>query len=382
MSGPRYDLLIAGGHVVDPSQALSAVRDVAVSGHQIARVAPNLPRGDAKQVIDATGLVVTPGLIDLHVHVYEGVTPIGLAADPNCVAKGVTTVVDAGSAGAHTFPAFLKQVITVVQTRVFALLNISVIGQSSFSRDVPYGELLELRYANTKTAIREMDQHRDVILGLKVRLSREIVGDSDLRALALAKEAALGAGRPVMAHIGGTHSSLREILALLGKGDVVTHAFHGRDGGILDSAGRALPEVREAISRGVLLDVGHGAKGFSFEVAEKALDQEIIPATISTDLHQGNVAGPVFDLATTLSKFLSLGLSLEQVVERATLNPAKAFGLPDGLGTLKQGAEADVALFSLAEGDFEFVDALGARRVGHRKMVATSTIKSGRVYSN
>jgi dihydroorotase len=377
-----YDLLIAGGRVVDPSQGLSALRDVAIGGHQIARLAPNIPRGDAQRIIDATGLVVTPGLVDIHVHVYEGVTPVGIPVDPNCVAKGVTTVFDAGSAGAHTFPAFLKQVINVVDTRVFTLLNISVIGQASFSRDVPYGELLDLRYANPKVAIRVIEEHRGVILGVKVRLSREVAGENDLKALALAKEAAVGAGVPLMVHIGGTHSSLSEILAMLGKGDVVTHTFHGREGGILDSAGRVLAEVRAATSRGVLLDVGHGRGSFSFEVAEKAFQQEIMPGTISTDLHHGNVGGPVFDLATTLSKFLDLGLSLEQVVERATTNPAKAFGLPNGLGTLKEGAEADVALFSIAQGDFEFADAVGAKRVGHHKLVLSATIKAGRIYGN
>ena len=380
MPGTTYDLLIAGGRVVDPAQGLAATRDVAIVGHSIARVAPDLPRGDAKKVIDAAGLVVTPGLIDVHVHVYDGVAPLGIAADPNCVAKGVTTVLDAGSAGAHTFPGFLRHVVTVVDTRVFALLNISVIGQASFSLDDPYGELLDLRYASPKSAIRVIEEHRDVILGVKVRLSREIAGENDLKALSLAKEAAAAAGLPVMVHIGNTHAPLQTILAMLGTGDVVTHTFHGRENGILDANGRVLDEVRAAAARGVLFDVGHGAGSFSFEVAEKALRQEIMPGTISSDLHRWSME-PVHDLATTLSKFLHLGLSLEQVIERATANPASAFGFPSGLGTLREGAEADVGLFSILDGDFVFTDAQRKTRVGHRKLVASATIKAGRIYS-
>jgi dihydroorotase len=378
----QYDLLIAGGTVVDPSQGLSALRDLAITGHQIGRLAADIPRGHARKIVDATGMVVTPGLIDVHVHVYDGVMPISIPADPNCVAKGVTTVVDAGSAGAHTFPAFLKHVVNIVDTRVFALLNLSVIGQASFSRDVPHGELLDLRYASPPAAIRVIEAHRGVIKGVKVRLSRMVAGEDDLRALELAKEAASGAGVPLMVHVGDTHSPLSEILARLEKGDIVTHAFHGQGGGILDATGRILTDVRAATQRGVLLDVGHGARGFSFDVAEKALQQDISPWTISTDLHFLNVAGPVFDLATTLSKFLMLGLSLEQVVERATSNPAKTFALPDGLGTLREGAEADVAVFSLAEGDFEFADASGVTRIGHRKLISAATIKAGQIYGS
>src|SRR5688572_12760458 len=183
---PRYDLLVKGGRVVDPSQGLSAERDIAISGHNIARVASAIPETEARQVLDARGKIVTPGLIDIHVHVYDGVAPLGIPADPNCVAKGVTTAVDAGSAGAHTFPGFRKYVIERVETRVFALLNISVVGQSTLSTDNPFGELLDLRYANPKLAARTIEQHRDLIVGVKIRLTRNIAGDHDLQALKLA----------------------------------------------------------------------------------------------------------------------------------------------------------------------------------------------------
>jgi dihydroorotase len=380
--GARYDLLIRGGRVVDPSQGISAERDVAIAGRTVARLAANIPEAEARQVLDARGKIVTPGLIDIHVHVYDGVAPLGIPADPNCIAKGVTTAVDAGSAGAHTFPGLRKYVINVVDTRVYALLNISVAGQSTFSTSNPHGELLDLRYANPKLAIRTIEQNRDVILGIKVRLSQNIAGDHDLEALKLAREASDAVRLPLMVHIGGTHASLPAILQMLKKGDVITHSFRGSPGGILDDRGRVLREIRKAVAEGVHLDVGHGAGSFSFDTAEKALKQELLPGTISSDVHQYNVNGPVFDLATTLSKFLHLGMTLDQVVERATANPANTFGFPRGLGTLREGAEADVAVFSMNEGRFEFVDSVGGKRVGSRKLVPVATVKSGRIYGS
>ena len=378
----RYDLLVKGGRVVDPSQRLSAVRDIGISGGRVTRVARDLSASDARQVLDAHGKIVTPGLIDVHVHVYDGVTPLGIPADPNCIARGVTTVLDAGSAGAHTFPGFRKYVVNVVDTRVFALLNLSVVGQSTLSMDNLFGELLDLGYANPRLAIRTIERNRDVILGLKVRLSKNIVGENDLKILGMAREAAAAVNLPVMVHIGDSHSPLPDILNGMGKGDVLTHTFHGRERGILDSRGRVLSEVRSAVERGVHLDVGHGAGSFSFEVCEKALEQGVVPGTISSDLHQYNVHGPVFDLATTLSKLLHLGLTLEDVIERSATNAAATFGFPGGLGTLREGAETDVAVFSLMEGDFEFLDTLDEKRIGHRKLVPVATVKAGKIYGS
>lgn len=384
-AAPRYDLLIKGGRVVDPSQSLSAPRDVAISGAKIARVAPEIAASEARQVLDARKRIVTPGLIDIHVHVYDGVAPLGIPADPNCIAKGVTTAVDAGSAGAHTFPGLRKQVIERVATRVYALLNISVVGQSTLSDDNPWGELLDLRYANAKLAIKTIEQNRDVILGVKIRLTRNIAGDHDLAALRIAREAADAVKLPLMVHIGGGYSPLPTILAELKKGDVITHTFRGGTGGILDDRNRIIPEIRRVVERGVHLDVGHGAGSFSWQVAEAALKQEVFPGTISSDVHQFNVAGPVFDLATTLSKFMHLGMTLDQVIERATANPANTFGFPKGLGTLREGSEADVAIFGLEEGDFELADGFPAkreRRVIHRRLAPVATVKAGRLYGS
>jgi dihydroorotase len=378
----QYDLLIKGGKVVDPAQQLSAVRDVAITGHRVTQIAENIPENQARQVLNARGKVVTPGLIDVHVHVYDGVAPLSIPPDPNCIAKGVTTVLDAGSSGAHTFPGFRKYVVNVADTRVCALLNISVVGQSTLSTDNRFGELLNLAYVNPQLAIRTIERNRDVILGIKVRLSKHITGENDLKVLGMAKEAAAAVNLPVMVHIGDSHSPVQQILDGLGKGDVLTHTYHGNAEGILDDSGRVLPEVRKAVARGVNLDVGHGAGSFSFDVCEKALAQDVIPGTISSDLHEYNVRGPVFDLATTLSKFMHLGLTLEEVIERAATNPARTFGFPQGLGTLKEGAEADVAVFSLEEGNFPFVDTLKQTRIGHRRLTPVATVKAGRIYGS
>jgi dihydroorotase len=378
----RFDVIVQGGHVVDPSQNLSAVRDVAITGGKVARIAEAIPAAEARQAIDARGMLVTPGLIDLHVHVYDGVAPLGIPADPNCIAKGVTTVVDAGSAGAHTFPGLRKYVINVVDTRVFALLNISVVGQSTLSPDNPWGELIDLRLANPKLAIKTIEQNRDVILGIKIRMTENIAGRHDLQALKLAREASDAVNLPLMVHIGGSFSTLPQILALLRKGDVITHSYRQGAGGILDDRNRVLGEVRKAVRDGVNLDVGHGAGSFSWTTAEAALAQDLPPGTISSDVHQYNVAGPVLDLATTLSKFMHLGMKLEDVIARATANPARTLGFPQGLGSLREGSYGDVAIFKMTEGDFVLQDSVKQSRTVHRRLMPVATLKSGRLYGS
>jgi dihydroorotase len=377
---PRYDLLVRGGRVVDPSQGISDERDVAISGSKVARVAKNIPESEADQILDARGKIVTPGLIDLHVHVYDGVVPYGIPPDPSCIARGATTVVDAGSSGAHTFPGFRRHIINVASTRVFALLNISVIGQASSSFTNQWGELLDIRYANPKLAISTIEKNRDVIKGIKVRLGRNLSGDNDIPALKIAREAADAVELPIMVHIGGTTSPLPDILAMLKKGDIVTHCYRAGDGGVLDDKGKVLKAVFQAGERGILFDVGHGVGSFSFDIAEKAMKQDLLAGTISSDLHQLNVAGPVFDLATTLSKFMILGMTLDQVIERASTNAARTFDFPSGLGSLREGSEADVAVFDLREGNFDFVDSEKQTRVGHLKLLPVATVRSGQIY--
>ena len=376
----RYSLLVKGGRLIDPSQGLSAPRDIAVSGSKIARVAESIPQSEALHVIDASSRIVTPGWIDIHTHVYDGVAPLGIPADPNCIAKGVTTAIDAGSAGAHTFPGLRKYVINTAETRILALLNISVVGQSTLSQDNPWGELLDLRYANAALAAKTIERHRDVIVGMKVRLTRNIAGEHDLEVLRRAREAADAAALPVMVHIGGSHSTVPEILALMKPGDVITHSFRGGEGGILDDDGRVHDEILEGVASGIHLDIGHGAGSFSFDTAEKALEQGLLPGTISSDVHQFNVHGPVFDLATTVSKFLQLGLTLEEAIRRVTSNPSQVFGRLNQLGTLREGSEADIAVFSMDQGEFHLTDALGATRTARSMLRPVATVKAGRLY--
>jgi len=261
-------------------------------------------------------------------------------------------------------------------------LNLSVVGQSTLSPDNKYGELLNLNYVNKELAVRTIERHRDLILGIKIRLSKTIAGENDLRILQMARDTADAVKLPIMVHIGGTYTPLENLLPLLRAGDVVTHCFHGRRQGILDANGRVLPAVFAAIRRGVHMDVGHGEGSFSFDVADKAIKQGIVPDTISSDLHQFNVHSPVFDLVTTLSKFLHMGLTLEQVIARATANPVKIFGFAEGLGTLREGAEADISVLALHDGEFAFTDSMGQRRTGHQKLTPVATVKAGRLYGS
>jgi len=376
MEGELYDLMIVGGTLVDPGSGLHALRDVAIDQGRIVAVESGMPRDGAWDVLDASGYLVTPGLIDMHVHVYAGVTHYGVDPDAACLARGVTTVNDAGSAGADTFEGFRRYVIQVAETRVTAFLHISALGLIS-----PLDNELELlKHADPERAIAVCERNRDVIRGVKVRLTRTIVGNNGIQPLRLALQAAEALRMPLMAHVGDTPSPLGEILALMRPGDFLTHCFHGRPHGILSDRGDVLPEVKEAIGRGVIFDVGHGVGSFSFDVARRALATGLTPGTISSDLHYYNANGPVFDLPTTMSKFLLLGLGLDDVLMKTTAVPARLLGLADQLGAVRPGFLADLAVFRLAEGDFEFEDSMRQRVRGKQKLEPVAVIRRGRVY--
>ena len=371
-----FDLVLRGGTVVDPGQGPAARQDVAIAQGRIVRVAPEIEAGPPTEVLEASGHLVTPGLIDMHVHVYPGVSHYGVDPDSTCLTRGVTTVCDAGSAGADTFEGLRRYVISVSETRVLAYLNISSIGMVSPLNN----ELEDLRNANPERAIAVCERNRDVIQGVKVRLARAMVGQNGIQPLKLARRAAEETGMPIMVHVGDTPGPLGEILAELRPRDVVTHCFHGRPHGVLDPHGEVLPEVREAATRGIVFDVGHGVGSFSFDVARKALRGGLVPGTISSDLHYYNVNGPVFDLATTMSKFLHLGLTLDEVLARTTRTPADLLGLSTHLGAVREGMLADLAVFRLASGDFEFEDSMGERVHGRAKLEPVAVVKGGRIY--
>ena len=375
----QYDTLIKGGTVVDPSQGIHAPRDVAFSQGVVAAVAKEIPTWQASRVVDASGLYVTPGLVDLHVHVFEGVSFLGVPPDPSCLARGVTTVVDAGSAGADTFPGFRKYVIEVSETRILATLNIS--SQGMLSRAV--GELDDIKWADVPRALQMIEEHRDLILGVKVRLTRNSIVSEAAGMLPLyrAREASDAAGLPIMVHPNGAWcDTLDDILAVMRERDIITHSYHGSSAGILDNDGKVRHAVREARERGILFDVGHGAGSFSWDVCERALAQGFPPTTISSDLHTGSIHSPVFDLATTVSKFLHLGLTLDDAVSKVTQVPAGVIGMAGQIGTLTPGAYGDAAVFRLEEKKIELVDSSRQTRIADKRLVPVAVIKGGRVY--
>jgi len=375
----NYDLLISGGTLIDPVQGIHDRRDVAFSGGCVANVAPSIPRDQAAKTIDATGKLVVPGLIDAHVHVYPGVSHYGIDPDETCLAHGATTVVDAGSAGAGTFGGFRKYVIEASATRILAHLNISSMGM--LSQEV--GELDSIKWASVPKALATIERNRDVILGVKVRLTREeLVGaEAGLKPLFLAREAADAAGLPIMVHPQNSWaSSLDEVLAVMRNGDVLTHMYHDMPHGILDENGKIRPAVRAARDRGVIFDVGHGQGSFNWDICERALAQDFEPTTISSDLHRHNVDGPVFDLVTTISKFLALGLSLEDALDKVTAAPARVVGMEGRIGTLAPGAEGDAVVLDLEEGSFPLQDSRLVARIGKVRLVPIAVIKAGREY--
>jgi dihydroorotase len=375
-----YDLLLKNGTLVDPSTKLNGKGDLAINGAHIAATLEPGTEVKAKRVIDAAGLIVMPGFIDLHVHVFSGVTHYGVDADPTCLGRGVTTALDAGSSGAATFPGFRKYVIDVSRTRLFALLNISALGLvPGAETDVGLGELEDLRYCDVKAAIRTVEANRDVILGVKIRLSDILAagGKNEQEALLRAREVCDAVGLPLMIHTPRSSLTMQQILNELRPGDVLTHSFHGHRCGIMDADMQVLPEVRRKIDEGLLLDIGHGKGSFTFEVARAALAQGVAPNTISSDLHAYNLNGPVYDLVTTINKFLHLGMELDDAVRRVTTIPAKFLHMDDQIGTFRPGAVADVVATELIEGEFDLTDTFDVTETGRFKLEPRLIFRAG-----
>ena len=275
-----YDLLLTNGTLIDPAAGIHDKRDIAVSGQRVAAVLDAGSGAEAKRVIDVSGLLVTPGFIDLHVHVFSGVTHYGIEVDPTCLARGVTTALDAGSSGALTFPGFRKYVIDVCQTRLFALLNISALGLvSGQETQPPLGELEELQYCDVGSAVKMIEANRDLILGVKVRLSHFLAagGKNEMAALTRARETADAVGLPLMVHSPLSSLATPSILDELRSGDILTHCFHGHGaGGIVDDDLKILPEVRKKVQEGLRLDIGHGRGSFTFQIARSAMAQGVV----------------------------------------------------------------------------------------------------------
>ena len=347
-----------------------------MTADRITAIAPHLPDGDSARVIDARGMLVTPGLVDLHVHVWSGVAELAIDNDPHHLARGTTTVVDAGSAGANTFPGFRRYVVEPSRTRTLAFLHISGMGQL----DLAIGELEDIRWARVDRAVEMARANPDVIVGIKLRLSTAMVGSNARTAFDRALEAGEQIAKPLMLHIGGTAEGdlpLDEALGRLRPGDIVTHCFTAWPPGIVDSTGKVIDAAIDARRRGVLFDVGHGAGSFSFRVAEAALADGFAPDTVSSDLHVANVDGPVYDLVTTLSKFLLLGLSLQDVLRMSTASPARAIGRSGDLGTIEVGRVADLTVLRLVEGHVTLRDTLGESREATQRLEPVGAVRAG-----
>jgi dihydroorotase len=372
-----HDLVVAGGHVLCPATGVDTVADVAIDDGRIAAIGEGLP---GRERVEAGGLLVVPGLIDLHVHVYEGVSHYGIDADTFLLRRGTTTGVDVGSAGAQTFPGLRRMVIDHAQTRVYAYLHIAVEGMIS----VLVGELEDLRWASVEQCVSVAEANRDVVAGVKLRAGYQMVGPDPRPALGLALEAADALALPLMVHVIDMPMPLPELLARLRPGDVVTHCFHGNDGGLLDESGQVWPAAVAARERGVLFDVGHGVGSFTWRVARAALAQGFPPDTISSDIHAHNHAGPVHDLPRTLSKLLHLGMPLRDVIAAATSRAGAhlAHVAPAGLGTLAPGAPGDLSLLERQRGRFALVDgehrlSAGVTEHAEERLVARSAVHAG-----
>lgn len=370
------DLIIRGGQVIDPLTGRRGIYDIAVSNGKIAEFSePGSLAGVGGNELDATGCYVVPGLIDLHAHVFESVEGMGAQADIVGVQQGVTTVVDAGSSGEQNFHHFMAESVKKNKTDVKAWLNISSLGLEGSKSELK--DITTLHIDRTIERIREFPQ---VIVGIKARMSGSVVRNSGVEPLRIAKVAAREAQVPVMVHIGNAPPQLDEVLDLLDAGDVVTHAFHGKPGGLLSEAGELIPAARAALNRGVLLDIGHGSASFSFRVMEQARQLGVHPNSISTDIYVDNWRnGPVYSQTLTMSKLLAVGYSLEQVVEMSTLAPAKVLKLADRIGTLKEGTPADITLLRLVNESVELVDADGQILTGQQVLKACHTVKDGAI---
>jgi dihydroorotase len=372
------DLLIKGGTVVDPAQNLHAALDVAVKDGKILELAPDIAASRALRVVSAKGKLVTPGLIDVHVHVFEGVGPTGVNADQYCLGRGVTTAIDAGSTGYADIAGFRQYVIKPSSTRVYALVDIGARGTILGL----IGNYANLDWVNAQLTARAAETNKPDVVGIKVRLSREITGSNDLEIFRRALEAARITRLPLTVHVGDSFSPLPEILVQLRKGDVLTHCFTGRPNGPLDANGKIIPEMIDCRQRGVFFDVGDGGPHLDLGVAEKCLQQNFLPDTIGTDLGGLSYNGPVYDLVTELSKFLLLGLTVDQVIERVTIRPTRIYNFGADFGSLRPGSVADITVLEVRECSFLFTDSTGKKRTGRQKLQSAAAVRAGKLYVN
>ena len=371
----EYSLIIRGARVIDPAEGVDRYSDIAIKDGKISGIG-NFADASADRIIDATGMVASPGWIDLHAHVYEGaVMSGGVHADRDAgVATGVTTVVDAGSAGAGTWQGFKEYVVERSTTRVLAFMNVSLMP----ARGPRHGDWQNFSQGKT-IKLAEQEAESGLCLGINVLASQNHCGNLGITPMKLARQASRLSGTGLMVHLGEAPPIVEDVLNLMDDGDILTHCFKGTAGNILGRDKKPLPETWAAIERGVKFDIAHGSASFSFETARYAMDAGVPLHAISTDLHGGNLHGPVFDMATTMTKFLHLGLSLPEVIRLSTQSPAELIHREHELGSLAPGREADITLFRLIDGDFEVMDSERQREVASQRLQVEYTVRAGQV---
>jgi dihydroorotase len=379
---PAYDLVITGGRVLDPGRGVDAVLDVAVRDGRIARVAPGIGAAAGVRSVDARGRIVTPGLIDVHAHIYHMGIENGLDPDLAGVRSGVTTLVDGGSAGSANYEGFSRHVIAKAATRVLANIHIARAGLAFMP------EARDASDIDHDATVEAIARHRGEIIGVKVRALGPAARTLGVAYIEKAVAAAREAGVRVMVHIGDpadrapeTANLTRALLPLLEPDDILTHLFTGAPGKALDTLGRAVPELVEAKDRGVVFDPAHGRFNLSFEVAKRMMDQDIIPYTISTDITRQGHAGRVRSMTHIMGKFLALGYSLSEVIRMSTYNPARLVGRQEDLGTLAEGTTADIAILEEATGEWDYEDAEAVMIQGQKALCPVLTFKGGVQYS-
>lgn len=378
-----YDIVIKGGRLIDPSQGINDTRDIAVSRGKIADIDRQIEDAEAGKVIDARGKIVTPGLIDLHTHVAHGIIDIGLDPDETGVRSGVTTVCDCGSTGTVNFPTFKRDVVSRATTDVFCFLHVVPDGLAV----IP--EPWRLTDLNPAAMVSMIERNRDVIKGVKIRAMGALVKSLGIEGMKIAKKAASGAGVPLMIHIGAdpdepvTEEEMdrftAEMLGLLEEGDILTHVYTWKKGGVIKPDGRVLPEFKEAVKRGVQLDVANARAHYSTDIVRIALSQGIVAHTMSTDITLTGFTTLVFSLLVTMSKFLALGFDLEQLIRMTTMNPARVLTGGKDRGSLAKGMPADISILELKKGEFRFNDGIeGKIFKGDTLITPVLTLKEGR----
>jgi dihydroorotase len=381
-AGMKYDLLIKGGTVVDPGQGLHALLDVSVKNGRISQIAKDIPPGPMDRVVSAKGNIVTPGFIDLHLHCYDGMTFNLNNIDGYCLGRGVTTVVDAGSTGYLGINRFIKDIVNTHITRIYAMIHICPLGDTTTLEHL----MDDMKNVSPQWTAMAAEANKPTVVAIKVHLSTVYFSnpkDTELEALKKALEAAELCHLPLMAHLDQTFYPMTTSIKMLRKGDIRTHCFSQWPIDTpLDANGKILPEVRAARDRGVIFDVADAFRHLSFEVAEKCIAQGFLPDTISTDLNRMFATERTYDLPTMVSKFMALGLTLDQAVECVTSKPAKVFNYGVEIGTMRPGAEGDIGIFEVQDGNFEFRDINGLTRMGHQKLVSKAVVCRGHFYVN